>query len=40
MSDQSIRIPNATTTAALQEARAGEGVATYVSLDELQREFD
>ena len=35
-----MRIPNAATAAALQEARTGEGVTTYASLDELKREFD
>ena len=40
MSDQSIRIPNTAAIAAIREARTGEGVTTYASLDELQREFD
>ena len=34
-----MRIPSAATVEALQEARTGEGVTTYASLDELKREF-
>ena len=35
-----MRIPNAATASALQEARTGKGITTYANLDELKREFD
>ena len=40
MCNRIMRIPNTITIAAIREARTGEGVTTYASLDELQREFD
>ena len=34
-----VRLPNTTTIEVLRQARAGEGVTTYASLDELKAEF-
>ncbi|MDE2836563.1 MAG: type II toxin-antitoxin system RelB/DinJ family antitoxin [Chloroflexota bacterium] len=35
-----IRVPNTETIEALREARSGDGITTYASLEELRREFD